>query len=90
MSVGNHIVQVRLLENMAHAARGYRTLVDSPSFVIGGINGQAMTSADVVNSVARMFRATDANIYVNGDQSQQTDSPLELHVWLSPVEDGEL
>lgn len=90
MSVGNHIVQVRLLENMSHAARGYRTLVDSPSFIIGGIDGQAMSSADVVNSVARMLQAAGANIYVNGDLSQQTDSPLELHVWLSPVEDGEL
>jgi hypothetical protein len=86
MSVGNHVVQARLLENKV---RGYWTLVDSPLFVIGGIMGQAMSAADVVNSVARMFRATDANIYVNGDQSQQTDSPLELHVWLSPV-DGEL
>jgi len=87
---GNHVVGIlrTVIEN------GWqKTILDTPSFIIGGVAGQAMSANDVVTTVLEMFGIpSSASLFVNGMLTVDNGSTEGIHrdmvsVWLQPAED---
>lgn len=85
---GNHVVYIRVYRREWDGVFQWtKQLVDSPAFIIGGINGQAMYANDVVTSVLRMFQyeSFNVNLYVNGAQSSDNGSDTDFYIELNHV-----
>ncbi|AQT25808.1 hypothetical protein EniyanLRS_159 [Mycobacterium phage EniyanLRS] len=72
MNFGNHYVDVRVYKTIqTKYTRTTSKVLETPTFMLGGIGGQMMSPTQVVSTVVEMFGLKNATLYVNGQPTQE-------------------
>lgn len=89
MHYGNYAVTVRTYRITRKDGSITSTpVINTPTFVMGGIAGQAMSANDVVNNVNDMFPSSDLrDMWINGNKAiEYLSATEEIYISLTPYE----